>query len=88
MIKALLSGSALVASIVLTTAYGPDQRPYCTNRFIDRPDCPGAPRGCGLETGREYCPGRRLSDKDRVDLMSLALEQRPPWNSEWGVPRY
>lgn len=87
-ILAVVSTLAIIGTIYVDMAFSPPNTDYCTNRFIDRPDCPNARRACGLAIGREYCPERPLSYKERQNLLTLPIEKRPPSNMHWGVPEY
>jgi len=85
---AVVAFAALVLSVGLTTIYAPPDQSVCSNKFIDRPMCPGKPRRCGGEIDQQFCPDRDLNPEEIKQLMSVPVDQRPTWNPGWGVPRY
>lgn len=88
MLKAFAAGVALLGAIAVNTIYEPPSRAHCTNKFIDRPDCPGAPKACGLAIDRDLCPDRDLTREEIVQLEAIPIEKRPPWHAVWNVPKY
>lgn len=85
---AVIAVVAMACAIYVDTEYGPPNKEYCENPFIDRPDCLGRPARCGNEIGRKSCPGGPLTDSERRQLASVPIEQRPKWSPNWGVPSY